>query len=111
MTNKELISKTFAFEKTDRIPFAFLNGQMWICAKNHLTVAEFLDLPDAGAQLLADTYQEMGLSIMTAGCAAAWPMITAMGRTIDMNTLKTRMDMSIRYWISQMRSVLPMRKT
>ncbi len=87
MTNKELISKTFAFEKIDRIPFAVLNGQMWICAKNHLTVAEFLDLPDTGAQLLADTYQEMGSSIMTAGCAAAWPMITAMGGTIDMNTI------------------------
>ena len=87
MTYKELILKTIAFEPTEHVPFAVLNGQMWTCARNNLTVAQFLDLPDAGAQLLVDTYKEIGSAVMTGGCAAAWPMITAMGGTIDMNTI------------------------
>ena len=52
MTNKERILKTLSFEKTDRTPFAVLNGQMWIAARHWLTIATMLDLPDAGAQML-----------------------------------------------------------
>lgn len=85
MTNKERVLKTLAFEKTDRIPFAVLNGQMWIAARNGLTMAKLLDLPDAGAQLLADAYREIGTEIMTSGCAAAWPMMSAMGGKVEMD--------------------------
>lgn len=87
MTNKETIQKTMRFEQTDHTPFAILNGQMWVCNRNNLTAAQFLDLPDAGAQLLVDTYKEIGTSIFTGGCAAAWPMISAMGGTIDMDRI------------------------
>lgn len=87
MTSKELVLKALKFEETERTPFAVLNGQMWICARNNLTVAQLLELPDAGAQLLVDAYKEIGTDILTTGCAAAWPMITAMGGTIDMNTI------------------------
>lgn len=87
MTRKELVLRTLKFEKGIETPFAVLNGQMWICARNNLTVAQLLELPDAGAQLLVDAYKEIGTDIMTTGCAAAWPMITAMGGTIDMNTI------------------------
>lgn len=87
MTNKERVLKTLAFEKTDRIPFAVLNGQMWIAARNGLTMATLLDLPDAGAQLLVDAYREIGTEIMTSGCAAAWPMMEVMGGKVDMNVL------------------------
>ncbi len=87
MTDKERILKTLAFEPTDRTPFAVLNGQMWICARNGLTAAGMLDLPDAGAQMLVDAYREIGTDIMTSGCAAAWPMMTAMGGKTDMNGL------------------------
>ena len=52
MTNKERVLKTIRFEKTDRIPVAVLNGQTWIAARNGLTMATMLDLPDAGAQRL-----------------------------------------------------------
>ena len=87
MTNKERVLKSLAFEPTDRLPFAVLNGQMWICARNGLTAASLLDLPDAGAQLLVDAYREIGTEIMTSGCAAAWPMMAVMGGKVDMNTL------------------------
>ena len=87
MTNKKRILNTLAFKPTDRTPFAVLNGQMWICARNNLTAASLLDLPDAGAQLLVDAYREIGTDIMTSGCAAAWPMMTAMGGRVEMNTL------------------------
>ena len=87
MTDKERILKTINFEKTDRIPFAILNGQMWIAARNGLTMASLLDLPDAGASLLVDAYREIGTEIMTSGCAAAWPMMEAMGGKVDMNVL------------------------
>lgn len=87
MTGKELIQKTLRFEKTDETPFAILNGQMWICARNNLTAAQLLDLPDAGAQLLVDTYKEIGTTVFTGGCAAAWPMISVMGGTIDMDRI------------------------
>lgn len=87
MTAKELILKTLAFEKTETTPFAILNGQMWVCARNNITAAQLLDLPNAGAQLLVDTYKEIGTTIMTGGCSASWPMVTAMGGTIDMNTI------------------------
>lgn len=87
MTNRELVLKTIAFEKTDVIPSAILNGQMWINARHNLTVGQLLDLPDAGAQLLVDDYKEMETSIMTAGCAAAWPMMSVMGGEINMDSL------------------------
>ena len=87
MTNKELVLKTLRFEKTDRIPFAVLNGQMWIAARNGLTMASLLDLPDAGARLLVDAYREIGTEIMTSGCAAAWPMMEIMGGKVEMNAL------------------------
>ncbi|MBO7385400.1 MAG: hypothetical protein J6U63_03555 [Clostridia bacterium] len=87
MTNKERILKTLAFEPTDRTPFAVLNGQMWICARNGHTAASMLDLPDAGAQLLVDAYNEIGTDIMTSGCAAAWPMMEVMGGKVEMNHL------------------------
>ncbi len=87
MTNKERILNTLAFRPTDRTPFAVLNGQMWICARNGLTAASLLDLPDAGARLLVDAYREIGTDIMTSGCAAAWPMMAVMGGRIEMNTL------------------------
>ena len=85
MTNKERVLKTLAFQPTDRIPFAVLNGQMWICARNNLTAASILELPDAGAQLLVDAYREIGTEIMTSGCGAAWPMMSVMGGIVDMN--------------------------
>ena len=87
MTNKERILRTLAFQPTDRTPFAVLNGQMWICARNGLTAAGMLDLPDAGAKMLVDAYREIGTDIMTSGCAAAWPMISAMGGKVEMNSL------------------------
>ena len=87
MTNKERVLKTLAFEQTDHTPFAVLNGQMWIAARNGLTMAGLLDLNDAGAQLLVDAYREIGTEIMTSGCAAAWPMMAVMGGEIDMNVL------------------------
>ena len=87
MTNKERVLKTIRFEKTDRIPVAVLNGQMWIAARNGLTMASMLDLPDAGAQLLVDAYREIGTEIYTSGCAAAWPMMQVMGGKVEMNVL------------------------
>ncbi|MBP5618484.1 MAG: hypothetical protein J6X61_04990, partial [Clostridia bacterium] len=87
MTNKERVLKTLAFEKTDRTPFAVLNGQMWIAARHGLTMAGLLDLPDAGARLLVDAYREIGTEIMTSGCAAAWPMMAVMGGRVDMDAL------------------------
>ncbi|MBP5209844.1 MAG: hypothetical protein J6125_03175 [Clostridia bacterium] len=87
MTNKERVLKTLAFEKTDRTPFAVLNGQMWIAARHGLTMAGLLDLPDAGARLLVDAYREIGTEIMTSGCAAAWPMMAVMGGKVDMDAL------------------------
>ena len=87
MTNKERVLKTLAFEKTDRIPFSILNGQMWIAARYGLTMASLLDLPDAGAQLLVDAYKEIGTEILTSGCAAAWPMMAVMGGEVDMNVI------------------------
>lgn len=87
MTNKERVLKTLSFEKTDHTPFAVLNGQMWIAARNGLTMAGLLDLPEAGAQLLVDSYSEIGTEIMTSGCAAAWPMMTAMGGEVNMDVL------------------------
>ena len=87
MTNKERVLKTIHFEKTDRAPFAVLNGQMWIAAQNGLTMASLLDLPDAGAQLLVAAYREIGTEIMTSGCAAAWPMMEVMGGRVEMNVL------------------------
>ncbi len=87
MTNKERIQKTIKFEKTDRIPFAILNGQMWIAARNGLTMASMLDLPDAGAKLLVEAYREIGTEIMTSGCAAAWPMMEIMGGKVDMDSI------------------------
>ena len=87
MTNRERVLKTIHFEQTDRAPFAVLNGQMWIAARNGLTMAGLLDLPDAGAQLLVDAYREIGTEIMTSGCAAAWPMMEAMGGKVEMNAL------------------------
>ena len=85
MTSKERVLKTLRFEKTDRAPFAVLNGQMWIAARHGLTMASMLDLPDAGAQLLVDAYREIGTEIMTSGCAAAWPMMEVMGGCVEMN--------------------------
>ena len=87
MTNKERILRSMSFEPTDRLPFAVLNGQMWICARKGLTMASLLDLPDAGAQLLVDAYREIGSEIMTSGCAAAWPMMSVMGGKVEMNVL------------------------
>ena len=87
MTSKERILKTLLFEETDHTPFAVLNGQMWIAARNGLTMASLLELPDAGAKLLVDTYIEIGTEILTSGCAAAWPMMSAMGGEVDMNVL------------------------
>ena len=87
MTSRERILRTLAFEPTDRTPFAVLNGQMWICARNNLTAAGMLDLPDAGAQMLVDAYHEIGTDIMTSGCAAAWPMMAVMGGKVDMDRL------------------------
>ncbi len=87
MTNKERVLRSLSFETTDRIPFAVLNGQMWICAHRGLTMATLLDLPDAGAQLLVDAYREIGSEIMTSGCSAAWPMMSAMGGKVEMNVL------------------------
>ncbi len=87
MTNKERVLKTLSFEKTDRIPFAVLNGQMWIAARNNLTMKGLLELPDAGARLLVDAYNEIGTEIMTSGCAAAWPMIAVMGGKVEMDAL------------------------
>ena len=87
MTNKERILRTLAFEPTDRTPFAVLNGQMWICARNGLTAAGMLDLPDAGAKMLVDAYKEIGTDILTSGCAAAWPMMAVMGGKVDMNSI------------------------
>ena len=87
MTNKERILRSMSFEPTDRLPFAVLNGQMWICARKGLTMATLLDLPDAGAQLLVDAYREVGSEIMTSGCAAAWPMMSVMGGKVEMNVL------------------------
>ena len=83
MTDKERVLKTLAFEPTDRVPFAVLNGQMWICARHSLTAASILDLPDAGAQLLVDAYREIGSEIMTSGCGAPWPMMTVMGGRVE----------------------------
>ena len=60
MTNKERVLKTIRFEKTDRIPVAVLNGQTWIAARNGITMATMLDLPDAGAQLIVDAYRPCG---------------------------------------------------
>lgn len=85
MTNKERVLKTIYFEETDRIPFAILNGQMWIAARNGHTMASMLDLPDAGAKMLVDAYRDIGTEIMTSGCAAAWPMMEVMGGKVDMN--------------------------
>ena len=87
MTNKERVLKSLAFEPTDRLPFAVLNGQMWICARHGLTVGKLLELPDAGAQLLVDAYREIGTEIMTSGCAAAWPMMAVMGGKVDMKAI------------------------
>ena len=87
MTNKDRILRSISFEPTDRLPFAVLNGQMWICARTGLTMATLLDLPDAGAQLLVDAYREIGSEIMTSGCAAAWPMMAVMGGKVEMNVL------------------------
>ena len=87
MTSRERVKKTIRFEKTDRPPFAVLNGQMWIAARHGLTMAGLLDLPDAGARLLADAYREIGTEIMTSGCAAAWPMMEVMGGTVNMDTI------------------------
>ena len=87
MTNRERVLKTIRFEKTDRIPAAVLNGQMWIAARNGLTMASMLDLPDAGAQLLVDAYREIGTEIYSSGCAAAWPMMQVMGGKVEMNVL------------------------
>ncbi len=87
MTNRELILKTMRYEKTDHIPFAILNGQMWMCARNKLSVAQLLDLPDAGAQLLLDEYKTIETGILTGGTVDAWPMVTAMGGEVDMNTI------------------------
>ena len=87
MTNKERVLRSLAFEPTDRLPFAVLNGQMWICARNGLTAASLLELEDAGARLLVDAYREIGTEIMTSGCAAAWPMMSAMGGNVEMNML------------------------
>ena len=87
MTNKERVLKTIRFEETDRAPFAVLNGQMWIAARNGLTMASMLDLPDAGAQLVVDAYREIGTEIYTSGCAAAWPMMQVMGGKVEMNVL------------------------
>ena len=87
MTDKERVLRTLAFEKTDHTPFAVLNGQMWIAARHGLTMASMLDLPDAGAQMLVDAYREIGTEILTSGCAAAWPMMEAMGGKVDMNVL------------------------
>ena len=87
MTDKERVLKTLRFDKTDRAPFAVLNGQMWIAARHGYTMASLLDLEDAGASLLVDAYREIGTEIMTSGCGAAWPMIEVMGGKIDMNGL------------------------
>ena len=87
MTNKERVLRSIAFEPTDRLPFAVLNGQMWICARRGLTMATLLELPDAGARLLVDAYREIGSEIMTSGCSAAWPMMSAMGGKVEMNVL------------------------
>jgi len=87
MTNKERVLKTIRFEKTDRAPFAVLNGQMWIAARHGLTMAGLLKLPDAGAQLLVDAYREIGTEIMTSGCAAAWPMMEVMGGRVEMDAI------------------------
>ena len=87
MTSKERVLRALAFEQTDRLPFAVLNGQMWICARNGLTAASMLELPDAGAQMLVNDYREIGTEIMTSGCAAAWPMMAVMGGKVEMNVL------------------------
>ncbi len=87
MTQKELVLKTIAFEKTPRTPFAVLNGHMWIAARSGLTMASLLDLPDAGAQILIDAYREIGTDILTAGCDAAWPMMEVMGGKVNMNVI------------------------
>ena len=87
MTNKQRVLNSLSFKPTDRLPFAVLNGQMWICARHGLTAASLLETEDAGAQLLVDAYREIGTEIMTSGCAAAWPMISAMGGKVEMNVL------------------------
>ena len=87
MTSKERVLNALSFQPLDRTPFAVLHGQLWICARHNLTAAGMLDLPDAGSQLLVDAYREIGTDIMTSGCAAAWPMMAAMGGRVEMNTL------------------------
>lgn len=87
MTSKERIDAVLAGKPVDRTPFAVLNGHAWIAARNGLTMASMLDLPDAGARILVDAYREIGTDIFTSGCAAAWPMMEVMGGKVDMNTL------------------------
>ena len=87
MTPKERIKNTLSGKEVDHIPFAVLNGQSWIAARNGLTMSGLLDLPDAGAQLLVDASRDLGTDILTSGCSAAWPMISAMGGSVDMNAL------------------------
>ena len=87
MKPKERIKAALAHKPVDRTPFAVLNGQGWIAARNGLDMAKLLDLPDAGAGLLVDAYREIGSDIMTSGCGAAWPMMEVMGGKVDMNAL------------------------
>ncbi|MBO4368383.1 MAG: hypothetical protein J5859_06690 [Clostridia bacterium] len=83
MTSREIIEKTLAFEKTPRIPFAVLAGYTWICKHNGLSTAGVLRLPDAGAKISVEAYEEMGSDLVYGGGGLAFAAISAMGGKVD----------------------------
>ena len=83
MTSRELLDKTIAMEPTPRVPFALLDGHAWVRRLNDLSPNGVLDLPDAGAAILADAYRQAGSDLLFAGTETGFFAISAMGGQVD----------------------------
>lgn len=79
MSKKQIVKQILNHEKPDKVAFTCLNNVMWDCTNNNYTCADFMDMPDGGAERQVNLFREMKCDIIVVGSALRNIMFDAMG--------------------------------
>ncbi|MCR4962392.1 MAG: hypothetical protein K6B40_00770 [Firmicutes bacterium] len=83
MTSRERVFATMNFQPVDRPAVFPLEGSAWICKKHGLSYDDMFKLPDHGAQLLVEGFNDMKSDVIFVGGSVWMAWAHAFGSPVD----------------------------
>ena len=84
MTRKETALNALHGERTDRLPVAILSGGVWMFKRRGMSIGESVRVaPSLAAEIVAETYKEIGSDILWTGSGCNNLVIKALGGKVN----------------------------